>query len=152
MAKKKKKSPRLTNQQRKLVKNLAQGMDTATAGIRAGYSPNNIGQSVHQAMEGIRAKMADVLDRHGLTDDILIEKYLRPLLGAHITKLFAHEGQIRDSRLLRDNTTRLNALDLAFKLKGSYAPKTEEEAHIAQQFLGPTVIVLDIPRPKRPEV
>jgi hypothetical protein len=148
-----KKNARLTHKQHRMVQELAnpENKTAGDAAIAAGYSPNNARQSAHQALEGIRAKMADVMDRHGLTDDVLIDKYLRPLLRAKHTKFFAHEGIVKSSRQTTDNRTRVESLDMAFKLKGSYAPKTQEEAQVTQSFLGPTVIVLDMPRPKRPE-
>lgn len=145
----KKKNIRLNKRQHRLVKNLVKGMDNASALTDAGYSAKHPRQSVHQALEGIRAKMPDVLDRHGFTDDALIDKYLRPLLSARITKVFAHKGKIKDRVQLSDNETRRQTLDMAFRLKGAYSPKTEEEARVTQQFTGPTVIVLDLPRPKR---
>lgn len=153
MSKRKKpstKRPSLNARQTQLVKELAKGKSITQAGIAAGYSAKHARQNAHQALEGIRAKMSDVLDRHGLTDDVLIDKYLRPLLSANTTKHFAHQGKVVSARTYKDNETRRQSLDMAFRLKGSFAPKTEEEAHIAQQFLGPTVLILDIPRPKRP--
>jgi phage terminase small subunit len=147
---KKKKPPRLTSRQTKFVKELAKGQTHKQAAINAGYAEKHADQAAHQALERIRAKMADVMDRHGLTDDVLVEKYLVPLLKANTTKFFAHEGTVKDSREVEDNDTRTRSLDMAFKLKGSYAPKTQEEAAVNQSFLGPTVIVLDLPRPKRP--
>lgn len=145
------KRPSLNSRQTTLVKELAKGKTLKDAGIAAGYSEKTARQGAHQALEGIRAKMPEVLDRHGLTDDALINKYLLPLLNAKTTKHFAHQGKVKDTRHYADNTTRRETLDMAFKLKGAYAPKTEEEAHISQQFMGPTVLILDIPRPKRPE-
>lgn len=150
----KKRKPQLSRKEQTLVKELAKGKGTITQGeaaVIAGYSPKNPGQSAHQALESIRSKMPEVLDRHGLTDDVLIEKHLIPLLGAKITKHFAHHGKVKDKREYADHDTRRQTLDMAFKLKGSYAPKTDEEARISQQFMGPTVLILDIPRPKRPD-
>jgi hypothetical protein len=150
MSKKKKK--RLTARQKKFIQVLATGTKTqGQAAIAAGYSPKNANQSARQVMDSIRAKMPEVLERHGLTDDALIHEHLLPLLNAKIVRAFTHKGRVIYSKPLADNDTRRQTLDMTFKLKGSYAPKTEEEAHISQQFMGPTVIVLDLPRPKRPE-
>lgn len=149
MAKKKK---TLRPRQRKFVEALAKGATTiGEAAIAAGYSDKNPGQSGYQALKGIQAKMSDILDRHGLTDDVLIEKHLIPLLKAMTTKHFAHNGKVISKRDYKDNDTRRQTLDMAFRLKGAFAPKTEEEARLTQHFTGPTVIVLDIARPKRPE-
>lgn len=149
----KKKKKELTPRQRKFIQSLATGTKTATqAALDAGYTSKHPGQAAGQVLESIRAKMPEVLDRHGLTDDVLIEKHLKPLLSAKVTKHFAHNGRVVSKRDYSDNDTRRQTLDMTFKLKGSYAPKTDEEARISQQFMGPTVIVLDLPRPKRPIV
>ena len=147
---KKKKNKRITQRERKFIQALPVSATLGEAAVAAGYSDKNPRQSGFQAMEGLRAKFSDLLDRHGLTDDALIDKYLLPLLSAKTTKHFAHHGKIVSTRSYSDNTTRFNALDATFRLKGAYSPKTEEEARINQQFTGPTVIVLDLPRPKRP--
>lgn len=146
----KKKKKELTPRQRKFIQGLATGTKTATqAAIDAGYTSKYPGQAAGQVLETLRSKMPEVLDRHGLTDDTLIEKYLKPLMVAKTTKHFAHNGRVVSKRDYSDNDTRRQTLDMAFKLKGSYAPKTDEEARISQQFMGPTVLILDIPRPKR---
>ncbi len=78
----------------------------------------------------------------GTDDDLLIEKYLVPLLDAEETKFF-NEGK------KRINVPALaichTALDTAFKLRGSYAPPIERK----QSSLESKVIVVDISRPKR---
>lgn len=148
---KKKKPKRLTPRQNKFIKELAKGKTQTQAAIDAGYTTKAPGQAANQVLEQIRAKMPEVLERHGLTDDVLIEKYLIPLLHAKVTRHFAHQGKIVSSRTYADNDNRRQTLDMTFRLKGSFAPKTEEEGRIQQQFMGPTVIVLDLPRPKRPE-
>jgi hypothetical protein len=84
------------------------------------------------------------MDKHGLTDDSLIREHLKPLLKARRTKHFVHNGRIISTRQYADNDTRLAALDMAFRLKGSFAPvKTETENRSVD------VLVVDLPRPIR---
>lgn len=150
---KKKKPTGLRPRQRKFVQALANGANSlGQAAIEAGYSDKNPRQTGSQVLKGIQAKMSDILDRHGLTDDVLIDKYLRPLLSANIVRAFAPQGKVIYSKKMADNDTRRQTLDMAFKLKGAYSPKTEEEARLTQHFTGPTVIVLDIARPNRDAV
>jgi hypothetical protein len=78
----------------------------------------------------------------GLTDHLLIEKYLVPLLDAEETK-FSNEGKKRIN--VPALGIRHTALDTAFKLRGSYAPRDPAEA---AQF-GIKVVVVDIPRPPK---
>jgi hypothetical protein len=61
----------------------------------------------------------DLLDRYGLTDGILVEKYLKPLLKA------------------KDLGIRIRALDMAFRLKGLF--KADAEAPVT----GVRVILID---------
>jgi hypothetical protein len=116
--------PKLTPQQRSLVKNLAKGMNITNAAISAGYSDNGCaGQIGSQALRAIERKMPAVLDAHGLTDDVLVEKYLRPLLEAENTEFAKFEGKITDERNVAAWRERSVGLDMCFNLKGSYAPK-----------------------------
>jgi hypothetical protein len=82
------------------------------------------------------------MDEIGLTDQFLIENYLVPLLEAKETKFF-NEGKRRIN--VAALGIRPAALDTAFKLRGSYAPRNPAEA---AQF-GVKVIVVDIPRPPK---
>jgi len=90
--------------------------------LAAGYSDKHPGQSGWQALESIRHKMPEVLDEHGLTDCALIEKHLLPALEAQETKFVQRGGKITDQMNVVAWSARLRALDLVFRLKGSYAP------------------------------
>jgi len=121
--------PKLTPQQRALVKNLIKGMSITDAALKAGYTDKSrvaAGQAGSQALENLRLKMPEVLEKAGLTDEVLTEKYLKPLLRAKETKFFAHEGKVTDHRDVAALGIRSNALDMTFNLKGSYAPKAIE--------------------------
>jgi len=137
---KKKKS--LSPKQKALMRLLAQGSDRKTAALLAGYSPKNPDQSAYQALKHLGNSFPELLDKHGLTDSHLIQKHLKPLLKARRTKHFAHNGKVKSVRYYADNDTRIAALEMAFRLKGSYAPtKTQNESRSVD------VIVVDIPRP-----
>jgi hypothetical protein len=95
-------------------------MSLSEATIAAGYSDQNPRQSGFQALEQIRKKMLELLDKHGLTDDSLIDKYLRPALEAKETKFAQFEGKFTDKRNVVAWGPRLTALDMALNLKGSF--------------------------------
>jgi hypothetical protein len=82
------------------------------------------------------------MDQMGLTNHLLIEKYLVPSLEAEETKFF-NEGKKRIN--VPALGIRHTALDTAFKLRGSYAPRDPKEA----EHFGIKVVVLDMPRPPR---
>ena len=115
---------KLTPQQRRLIKNLIAGQSITESARSAGYADNGyVGQIGSQALETIREKMPQILDKHGLTDNVLIEKYLKPLLNAETTEFAKFEGKITDEKSVIAWEPRKAGLDMAFNLKGSYAAK-----------------------------
>jgi hypothetical protein len=129
-----------------LVKNLVVGMTITEAARRAGYSRKCPGQAGYQALQNLKLKMPELLDRLGLSEAVLIEKHLKPLLRARTMKFFQHGGKVTGKRVVIDNDARLRALDMVFKLRGSFLqadPKLAEPT-------GVKVIIMDVPRPPRP--
>ena len=133
---------KLTPRQHAFMKNLAKGASQKDAFIAAGYKAKHPDQGAHQALKQIQGKVPQIMDEMGLTDHLLIEKYLVPLLDAEETKFF-NEGKKRIN--VPALGIRHTALDTAFKLRGSYAPRDPKEA---EQF-GVKVIVMDMPRPPK---
>jgi hypothetical protein len=133
---------KLTPLQHAFVKNLAKGASQKDAFIAAGYKAKHPDQGAHQALKQIQGKVPQIMDQMGLTDHLLIEKYLVPLLDAEETKFF-NEGKMRIN--VPALGIRHTALDTAFRLRGSYAPRDPKEA---AQF-GNMVVVVDIPRPPK---
>ena len=142
MAAEKSSKKKLTPRQYAFVKNLARGASQKDAFIAAGYKAKHPDQGAHQALKQIQGKVPQIMDEMGLTDHLLIEKYLVPLLDAEETKFF-NEGKRRIN--VPALGIRHAALDTAFKLRRSYAPRNPKEA---EQF-GVKVVVLDMPRPPK---
>ena len=153
-----KKRPRATPRQENFVKGVAAGKTMTQAALDAGYSPTNANQSGYQAMNALRGRMPQLLERHGIGEDVLIGKYLLPLLDAHETKFFPQGITMRvqssknkkgfvDKLVYTVNVEALGirhaALRTAFELHGSYAPRDPKEA---AQY-GVKIIKIDIPRP-----
>ena len=90
-------------------------------------------------MQQLRGRVPDLLDRP-LSEEVLIDKYLRPLLDAEETKFF-NDGKKRIN--VEALAIRLAALRTAFELHGSYAPKDPKEA---AQY-GVKIINVDMPHP-----
>lgn len=129
---------RLNAKQRLVVELMLAGVDPGEACRRAGYASTS-------AVETIKSKMPELMDRVGLTDEYLINSRLKPLLDAETTKFFQTTQEIldvsaRDEKgnaiemvkrkelvIERENVVahdiRLKALDMAFKLRGSYAQR-----------------------------
>ncbi len=126
--------------QQKFVTELAKGNTLAQAARNAGYSAKNANQSGYQALAQLRGRVPELLERHGLGEEVLIDKYLRPLLDAEETKFFnGGKKRINVAAL----GIRHAALRTAFELHGSYAPRDPKEA---AQY-GVEIIRVDIPRP-----
>ena len=133
---------KLTPRQHAFVRNLAKGASQKDAFIAAGYKAKHPDQGAHQALKQIQGKVPQIMDQMGLTDHLLIEKYLVPLLDAEETKFFnGGKKRINVAAL----GIRHTALDTAFKLRGSYAPRDPKEA----ERFGIKVVVVDIPRPPK---
>lgn len=126
----------------KALKARASGATYKEAGIAAGYSPKNAAQSSYQAINQLRGRIPDLLEKKGLGEEVAIEKYLKPLLEAEETKFF-NEGRKRIN--VAALAIRLAAVRELFLLHGSYAPRDPKEA---AQF-GVKVVVMDLPRPPR---
>lgn len=112
----------LTLKQKKLVKALAVEETQAEAGKVAGYTTR---QATNQALKTIKEKMPQLMDRLGLTDEALIDKYLRPGLEANKTEFFADKGVVIETRDVISWGDRRGFLDMAFKVKGSYPRNTD---------------------------
>lgn len=138
-------SKQLRPRQLALVKNLVGGMTITDAARQAGYSKKCPGQAGYQALQNLKLKMPELLDRLGLSDVALIEKHLKPLLSARTTRFFQHRGKVTGKRVVTDNDARLKALDMAFKLRGSFVQENPKLA----EATGVKVIIMDAPRPPR---
>jgi len=84
----------LSPRQMKLIKARAEGKTYAQAALAAGYPERNARQSGFQAMQQIRGRVPNLLDRQGLSEETLIDKYLRPLLDAKETVFFRKDGTL----------------------------------------------------------
>lgn len=116
----------LSHRERALLKNLSKGMSITDAALQSGYSKKYAGQCGSQAIENIRIKAPQLLAKHGLDDDTLIEKYLKPALEANETEFAKFEGKITDSREVIAWGPRLQALDMTAKIRGLYVQPAEQ--------------------------
>ncbi len=122
---------KLTHRERALLVHLSKGMTLTDAAVAAGYTSKAPGQAGHQAFEIIKSKAPEILEKYGLTDDVLIEKYLKPGLEAQETVFAKFEGKITDSRDVIAWGPRRDFLDMAFNLKGAYAPRESSKVSLS---------------------
>lgn len=132
--------PRLRPRHRIFIKKIAEGASQTEAAIAAGTKSKRPDDAGHRMMKRIQQSGAgsDLLDRFGLTDSVLVEKYLKPLLNA------------------KDLLIRIRALDMAFRLKGLFKADQQAAAPGVKVFLidrgaRPPRPALDIPTLKQVE-
>jgi hypothetical protein len=144
-ARKSKYRRRLTPRRVKFVEQLVLGKSLTDAAKEAGYSKAYPGQAGHQALEQIQKNAPELLAKHGLTDDVLIEKYLIPQMNAEKTEFFPYtkRGQ---RKLLSVNVVDWRArdagLEKAMKIRGLYVKEAENT--------GPTFSVVILNAENRP--
>jgi hypothetical protein len=143
-AKKREARKQPTPRQSRFAKALMKSKNLAQAAIAAGYSPKYAAQSAHQALQGIRLRVPEILDKAGYSVSVLIEKHLAPKLTATTTKLAAEKGEFTDHVELEDQDTQLKAIDMMLRMHGAYAPKDPKEA----AHFGVKVVIIDVPRPQ----
>src|SRR4249920_1010006 len=66
-----KKRKKATPRQMKLIEERAKGKSYSEAAIAVGYSEKNARQSGYQALQQLRGRVPDLLDRHGLSEDVV---------------------------------------------------------------------------------
>lgn len=118
----------LNAQQRTLLDLILSGTDPTEACAKAGYKSR-------AGLATLAKKVPDILDRCKLSEEILIEHHLKPLLNASTTRFFKSSngtyidstGEVKECDELIETPARpaleirRDALDMAFKLHGSYA-------------------------------
>jgi len=106
------KGGRLSNQQRALIKGISEGLPVSTAARQAGYTEHQATHSVYKmvARPSFQSKIAALMDDQGLDDN--------KLLGGLKDALEAVRPDGKP-----DHQVRLKALELSFKIKGSFAPE-----------------------------
>jgi hypothetical protein len=143
-AKKRERAKGPTLRQSRLAKEIAKGRSLKEAAIAAGYPAKHASQSAHQALQGIRLRVPEMLNEAGYSVPVLIEKHIAPKLSATVTKLAVKDGKFTDTVELEDHDTQLKAADMMLRMHGAYAPKDPKEA---AQF-GIKVVIIDVPRPQ----
>ncbi len=120
----------LTHRQKKLLKALPGAASVADAARQAGYSPKRADQSGYQALKQIAGNESihELLQRHGLDDDIVIEEYLVPLMNATETRFFVCDGKVVSKRVVPAWSQRAKGLDIFGMIRGWYKTDQEEEA------------------------
>jgi hypothetical protein len=116
-----------TRKQLKVAVALAKGKSLKQAAIEAGLSPSR--QAGYQAIEAMKNsnRGAQIMEDLGLGARVIIDKHLRPLLTARMTKHYVIEGELV-ARTYDDNTTRFKAVNLSAEILGIKLAEQENDA------------------------
>jgi hypothetical protein len=127
----KRKFHKLNPQRRKLLVELAKGKSVNAAAKAAGF---NYPQSATRAMSQMRPQILEAMAKRGWDVDRFAEHQVE-LLNAKKTLFFQHEGEVTDSRTVKDNQIRLAAQDQCLKMLGVYAPVNVEHSGVIEHVL-----------------
>lgn len=105
---------KMTLKQRKLLKGITGGLPVSQAAREAGYSPKS--GKVYEMLErpAFKSALTALMDSQGLDDTRLLSALSE---GLNATKTNARGEEIPD------HTIRLKSLELAFRIRGSFAPE-----------------------------
>jgi DNA-binding CsgD family transcriptional regulator len=108
----------LTPRQRRVIGRLAEGKTLEQIGDEMKLSR----QRVWQILGTAKGRASELMDEFGLSEAALITKYLLPALGAEETKFFQKDGEVKECHDVIAWGPRLQALELAARIKGMFAP------------------------------
>ncbi len=115
---------KLTVKERKFVGRYIETGNATKAADDAGFKSKSRGglrAIASEKLKKLRLPIKELMERLGLDDVHLLTK-LDQGLDAGVVKTASHLGTITDQRVYTDFETRARYLDMAFKLRGSYAP------------------------------
>ena len=104
-----------------------EGMSLEDAALASGYAPSTARHNGAAIMKSMRDRLAWDMEHVSLTNVKLLEKYLLPALEAKAVKFGFHQGEVVSATEVVDWSTRVSALDMAFRLKGSYPARKDVE-------------------------
>lgn len=130
----------LNFRQQKYKKNRLLGMSRANAARAAGYSEATARVHTHRLEKS--CKIADLMEREGLTDQVLIKKHKELLEAQKVVGINAFPGAVEYGRITEpEYGVQSKALELAYKLKdhlgdrvqGNQAGNTQRVVVIIQE-------------------
>ena len=104
---------------------------------------NTVARILSEAEIG-NLNMPELLQRHGITGDVLVQNYIKPGLDAMQTEFAKFQGRIMDSRDVVAWGPRLQTLDMTLKLLNAY-PREDTERNAGVTFN----VVISAPRPTK---
>ena len=133
--------PKRTARRRRLRRNLLSGKYRThrAAALAAGYSKSCSSAAATQEMKILQEEFPEILAKHGLTDDALVEDYLKPLMNATETRYGIYQGEFVDEREEIAWAPRRDGLEMALRLRGAFVAEQRKP-----ETLGPANITIEI--------
>lgn len=123
----------------KYKKNRLLGMNKYNAAIAAGYAENTA-KVKGKELDG-RANIYNILERRGLTDNVLADKLLQLVDAYEFIEIRNEKGELVKVRIDGNDmakpnwTARSKGLDLAFKLKGHLSDRLDLNINKTERLL-----------------
>lgn len=130
---------------KKIIKSIIEGKTEKQAGIDAGLSPKTSEAQVCEILKEpeVRQTMTAMLEKAGITDEFLGKLHREQCYATKVISAIGGKeanGGTVDFVDVPDNTARINAMKLAYQIKGHLVEKTETK-HSGN--IGVTVQVID---------
>jgi hypothetical protein len=130
----------LNDKHRELIRAVASGLNVSEAGRAAGYGT---AQSAHRAMNLIRTRMPEMLEKCNFPAEKLLKNLIESLEATKILH-FSYRGVVLDSRTVPDHKIQLRSAIELLKLYGLYPTGKRNNARAPDDAVGPIFkIVMD---------
>jgi hypothetical protein len=131
----------MNRKRRKLLEGVSRGLDISEAGRVAGYGT---AQSAHRAMNLIRTRMPDALDKVGFPAEKLL-KNLEKSLEATKTLYCTYRGKVTDTLEVPDHKIQLRAIIELLKLHGAYPMTNRRKSYDHSDACSAPIVRVVIP-------
>lgn len=123
----KEKSPKLTAKQKKLVKGIAEGKTQKEAAKAAGLHETYACNVLKEPK--VKASLHELMEKAGLTDELILKTHVEMIEATKVISAVsgsnANAGTM-DFVDVPDWQARAKGIEMAYKLKGSFAPEKRE--------------------------
>jgi hypothetical protein len=139
---------RFTPRQLALLKDLSEGTSVTRAyRSSASVEDGDSGQHMPSLAKHTPEPTSQILDKCGLSLEVLIEQHLKPMLKAPPGRFLSSQGRVTGKQIVAAVETNRRALDTALRLHDAFPPKAKPSAPAKGGFVN--VLVVDLPRPDR---
>jgi predicted XRE-type DNA-binding protein len=124
-APRKERKKRITKRQREIIRTRIKHPYDSQSQLANRLGVHQPYVSKELAKPHVKSYLAELMDKEPALQDEALNKKLAEKLAAKKTIFFADKGTVTDSRDVEDNSTQMDALHLAYELKGHKVKKVD---------------------------